>query len=68
MGLNESRRLHCKEFTITEFRTEPDGNGQQADGGLLGDNNMRLSLAVRDIPINQSNSTSFSISHNSMFS
>lgn len=50
MGLNESRRLHCKEFTITEFRTEPDGTGQQADDGLLGDNNMRLSLAVRDIP------------------
>lgn len=42
MGLNESRRLHCKEFTITEFRTEPDGTGQQADEGLLGDNNMRL--------------------------
>lgn len=31
MGTNELRRLHCKEFTITEYRTEPGWTGQQAD-------------------------------------
>lgn len=30
-GMNESPRLHGKEFTTTEFRTEPGRTGQQAD-------------------------------------
>lgn len=49
-GTNESR-LHCKEFTTTEFRTEPGWTGQSRQTEcVLGDNNMTLSLAVRDIP------------------